>query len=276
LWWWWLIVVVDQAEAGLVNLSWLAPPTLSSVLDALAMAYVTMFIFHFRSLVVILELVAVGIVLVSAGIIMTRRVLGKIPLAYLIALVVCTAAAEIAISLMWRPIFYYRIIIWTVPFLYILAAFVINSLRSSRAVGVLLSGVAVIFILDMWAHYRKPVTEDFRTVVAEVYNSSREGDVIVTMHPWAYAGINYYLSKHRPRALAVVDRSTPLMRSIGHLPPAPVMHLPLGADRVWLIGGSVGDGDSELSADLASYRLVRRFDEHNMSAELYQNSVARP
>jgi len=103
-----------------------------------------------------------------------------------------------------------------------------------------------------------------------------DGDVIVTMHPWVYAGINYYLSKHPPRAIAVVDRSTPLMRSVAHLPPASVVHLPPAADRVWLIGGSVGDGDPELSADLASYRLVRRYDEHGVSAELYQDSVAGP
>jgi len=146
---------------------------------------------------------------------------------------------------------------------------VITSLRSPRAVGMLVSGIAAIFFIDMWAHYRTPVTEDFRTLVDDVYAASRDGDVIITMQPWVYSGINYYLSKHLPRAVAVVDRSNALMRSVAHLPPASVVHLPAPADRVWLIGGSVDDGDPELSEDLASYRLVRRYDEHWVSAELY-------
>src|SRR6516162_9300963 len=183
LWSWWLIVVVDQAEAGLVNLQWLAPPTLSFIRDSLANAHGIMFMFHFRSLINTLTLVSVGIVLISAGIILTRCGLGRIPLAYLLALVVCTPAAEIAISLMWRPIFYYRIIMWTVPFFYILAALVITSLRSSRAVGALVSGVIAIFVLDVWAHYRKPFADDYRTLVDEIYTASRDDDVIVTMHP---------------------------------------------------------------------------------------------
>jgi 4-amino-4-deoxy-L-arabinose transferase-like glycosyltransferase len=274
LWWWWLIVVVDQAEAGLINLQWLAPPTLSFIGNSLASAYGVMFILHFRSLIDIITLVAVGIALIAAGIMVTRCVLGKIPLAYLLALVVCTPAAEIAISLMWRPIFYYRVIMWTVPFFYILAALVITSLRSSRAVGVLVSGIAAIFILDMWAHYRKPVSEDYRTLVDDVYAASRDGDVIVTMHPWVHSGINYYLAQHLRRAVTVVDRSNSLMRSVSHLPPASVVHLPPSADRVWLIGGSVREGDPELSEDLASYRLVRRYDEHDVSAELYQRPRA--
>ena len=276
LWSWWLIVVVDQAEAGLVNLQWLAPPTLSFIRDSLANAHGIMFMFHFRSLINTLTLVSVGIVLISAGIILTRCGLGRIPLAYLLALVVCTPAAEIAISLMWRPIFYYRIIMWTVPFFYILAALVITSLRSSRAVGALVSGVIAIFVLDVWAHYRKPFADDYRTLVDEIYTASRDDDVIVTMHPWVYAGINYYLSKHLPRAVEVVDRSTPLMRSVAHLPPAAsVIHLPPAADRVWLIGGGVENGDPELSKDLASYRPVRGYDEHwGATAELYQRSRA--
>jgi 4-amino-4-deoxy-L-arabinose transferase-like glycosyltransferase len=274
LWWWWLIVVVDQSEAGLVNLQWLAPPTLSFIIYSLGSAYGTMFIFHFRSLINILTVVAVGIVLISAGIIVTRCVLGKIPLAYLLALVVCTPAAEIAISLTWRPIFYYRIIMWTVPLFYILVALVILSLPSLRAVGVLLSCVAAILTLDMWAYYRKPVREDYRTLVNEVYTASRDGDVIVTMHPWVSAGIKYYLSKHPLRALTVVDRSTTEMRAIAHLPAALVAPLRPPSHRVWLIGGSVEHGDPELSADLASYRLVRRYDEHEVSAELYQDLAA--
>ena len=274
LWSWWLIVVAHQAEAGLVNLQWVAPPTLSFVRDSLANAYGTMFTFHFRSLINIFTLLVVGIILISGVIIVARRVLGKIPLAYLLALVVCTPAAEIAISLMWQPIFYYRIIMWTVPFFYILAALVITSLRWSRAAGVLVSGVIAIFALDVWAHYRKPFAEDYRTLIDEVYTASRDGDVIVTMHPWVYTGINYYLSKQLPRAVVVVDRSTALMRSVAHLPPASVVHLPPAADRVWLIGGGVEDGDPGLRRDLASYRLVRRYDEHLVSAELFQHSRA--
>jgi uncharacterized membrane protein len=275
LWSWWLIVVVDQAEAGLVNLQWLAPPTLSFIRDSLANAYGTVFTLRFRYLINVFTLVAVGIVLISVGIMVTRDVLGNVSLAYLLALVVCTPAAEIAISLMWQPIFYYRILMWTVPFFYILAAAVITSLRSSRAAGVLVSGVIAIFALDVWAHYRKPFADDYRTLVNEVYYASRDGDVIVTMHPWIYAGINYYLSKHLPRAVVVVDRSTALMRSVAHLPPASVVHLPPAADRVWLIGGGVEGGDPELSKDLASYRLVRRYDEHWWAtAELYQRSRA--
>jgi uncharacterized membrane protein len=273
LWWWWLIVVADQAEAGLVNLSWLAPPTLSFVVDSLAIAYGTMFIWHFRSLINIFTLIAVGTVLISAGIIVTRRVLGRIPLAYLLALVVCTPAAEIAISLMWRPIFYYPIIMWTVPFFYLLAAFVITSIRSSRAVGALLSSIAVILILDTWGHYRKPWGEDYRTLVDKVYTASRDGDVIVTTHPWVYSAINYYLSKHPPRPLAVLDRSTTFMRSIAHLPPASAEPLlPPATHRVWLIGKNE---NPLVSAELAPYRLVRRYDEHDVSAELYQDSVGR-
>jgi hypothetical protein len=232
-----------------------------------------MFIWHFRSLTSVFTLVAVTVVLISAGLIMIRRRLGTIPFAYLLVLIVCTAAAEIAISVRWRPIFYYRVIIWTVPFFYILVAFVITSLRSSRAVAVLLSGVAIIFILDMWAHYRKPVDEDYRTLVAEVYNSSRDGDVIVTMQPWVAAGIKYYLAKHPPRALALVDRSTTEMRAIAHLPPASVEPLPPTTHRVWLIGRIVGDDDPDLRAHLAPYHFVRRYDEHGVSAELYQDSA---
>jgi len=273
LWSWWLIVVVDQAEAGLVNLQWLAPPTLSFIRDSLANAYGTMFTLHFRYLMNILTLVAVGTVLISAGIMVTRRASDRIPLAYLIALVVSIPAVEIAISLMWRPIFHYRFIMWTVPFFYILAALVITSLRSSRAIGILLSGIVVIFILDVWAHYRKPFAQDYRALVDEVYTVSRDGDVIVTMHPWVYAGVSYYLSKHLPRGVMVVDRSTTLMRSVAHLP-ASIVHLPLAADRVWLIGGGAEYGDPELTKDLASYRLVRQYDEHLVSAELYQHSRA--
>jgi 4-amino-4-deoxy-L-arabinose transferase-like glycosyltransferase len=275
LWSWWLIVVVDQAEAGLINLSWLAPPTLKFVGVSLATAYGTMFIFHFQSLTTIFTLVAVGIVLISGGIIVARRKSARITLVYLFALVVCTPAAEVVISLMWHPIFYYRVIMWTVPFFYVLAALVITSLRSSRAIGVLLSGVAVIFILQMWAHYRKPVSEDYRTLVDEIYTASRDGDVIVTGHPWVYAGINYYLSKHAPRALIVVDRSTTEMRSIARLPPPSIGHLPPAGDRVWFIGG-LADGDPELHAELSPYRLVQRYDEHGVSAELYVDTPARP
>ena len=276
LWSWWLIVVVHQAVAGLTNLSWLGPPTLSHIQDNLASAYGTQFIWHYRSVIDILILVVVGIVLISAGIVVTRLMSGRIPLAYLFALVVCVPAAEIAISLMWRPIFTQRIIIWTVPFFYILVALVITSLRSSRTIGVLLSGIAAIFILDLWAHYRKPVGEDYRTLVDEVYTASQDGDVIVTVHPMEYAGINYYLSKHSPRGLTVVDRSTAFMRSVSHFPPTSVVHLPPFADRVWLIRGGDNNGDPELSAELASYRLVRQYVEHNVSAELYQDTRARP
>jgi len=277
LWSWWLIVVVHQAEAGLISLSWLAPPTLSYVKYNLASAYGIQFIiWHFRSVIDIATLVVVGIVLISAGVIVTRRMSGRIPLAYLFALVVCTPAAEIAISLMWRPIFTDRIMMWTAPFFYILAALVITSLRSSRAIGILLSGIAAIFILDLWAHYRKPAATDYRTLIDEVYTALQDGDVIVTVHPWEYAGINYYLSKHSPRSLIVIDRSTALMRSVAHLPPALVVHLPPDIDRVWLIRGGNGHADSELSTELASYRLIRQYDEHNVSAELYQITRARP
>jgi hypothetical protein len=100
------------------------------------------------------------------------------------------------------------------------------------------SGVAAIFILDLWAHYRKPVAEDYRTLVDEVYTASRDGDVIITTHPWIYTAITYYLAKHSPRALVVVDRSTLEMRAVGHLPPAPVEPLPPATHRIWLIGGS--------------------------------------
>ena len=278
LWSWWFVVVVDQAEAGLINLSWLAPPTLGFIQDNLASAYGPRFIiFHFRSVIDFATLVAVGIVLISAGIVVTRRVSGKIPLAYLFALVVCTPAGEIAISLMWRPIFTQSIIMWTVAFFYILAALVITSLRSSRTIGILILGVAAIFVLDLWAHYRKPVGEDWRTLIEEIYIASRDGDVIVTGHPWIYAGINYYLSKHSPRALTVIDRSTAARRAWAwwaHLPTS-VTHLPPATDRVWLIGG-LRDKDPELSAELASYRLVRRYDEHMVSAELYQDTPVRP
>jgi hypothetical protein len=277
LWSWWLIVVVHQAEAGLINLSWLAPPTLSFVENNLASAYGIQFIiWHFRSIIDIATLVAVGIVLICAGIIVHRRVSDRISLAYLFALIVCTPAAEIAISLMWRPIFTYRIIMWTVPFFYILAALVITSLRSSRAIGVLLSGIAAVFILDLWAHYSKPAAEDYRTLIDEVYTDSQNGDVIVTVHPWENAGISYYLSKHPPHDLTLVDRSTTLMRSVAHLPPTSVVPLPPAADRVWLIRAGNGHGDPELSAELALYRLIRRYDAHNVSAELYQNMRTKP
>ena len=104
LWSWWLIVVIDQAEAGLINLQWLAPPTLSFVAHSLASAYGTMFSFPSRSST-IFKLVAIGIVLISAGIMVIRGGLGKIWVAYRLALVVGSPAAAIAISLMWRPIF---------------------------------------------------------------------------------------------------------------------------------------------------------------------------
>jgi 4-amino-4-deoxy-L-arabinose transferase-like glycosyltransferase len=276
LWSWWLIVVVHQAEAGLINLSWLAPPTLSDVRDILAHAYGTQFAYHFRSVIDIATLVAVGIVLISAGHIVKRRVSARIPLAYLLALVVCTPAAEIGISLMWRPIFEWPIIMWTVPFFYILVALVITSLRTSRTIGILLSGIAAIFILDIWAHYRHPFSADYRTLIHDVYPALQSGDVIVTFHPWENAGINYYLSKHPPRGLTVVDRSTTLMRSIAHLPPTSVVPLPSAADRVWLIMDEDGHGDPELSAELTSYRLVGRYVENWVSAELYQETRSRP
>jgi uncharacterized membrane protein len=276
LWSWWLIVVVHQAEAGLINLSWLAPPTLSYVRDILAHAYGTSFAYHFRSVIDIATLVAVGIVLISAVIIVKRGASARIPLAYLLALVVCIPAAEIGVSLMWRPIFEWPIIMWTVPFFYILAALVITSLRTSRTIGILLSAIAAIFILDIWAHYRHPFSADYRTLIHDVYPALQSGDVIVTFHPWENAGINYYLSKHPPRGLTVVDRSTTLMRSIAHLPPNSVVPLPSAADRVWLIRSENGHGDAQLSKELASYRLNRRYDEHEVSAELYQNTRTTP
>jgi 4-amino-4-deoxy-L-arabinose transferase-like glycosyltransferase len=276
LWSWWLIVVVHQAQGGLINLSWLAPPTLSFTRDTLAFAYGTQFGFHFRSMVKIATLAAVGIVLISAGVIVNRRASARIPLAYLIALVVCTPAAEIAISLMWRPIFEWPIVMWTVPFFYILAALIISSLRSSRTIGILLSGIAVIFIVDIWAHYRHPFRQDYRTLIDDVYPALQNGDVIVTVHPWENAAVKYYLSKHPPYRLTVVDRSTTLMRSVAHLPPASVIHLPPTADRVWLIRGGDQPGDSELSSELSSYRLVRRSIENDVSAELYQAPRLRP
>ena len=206
---------------------------------------------------------------------MSRLVSGRISLAYLFAIVVCVPALEIGISLAWRPIFMQRSILWTVPFFFLLAALAITSLRSSGLIRVILSGIAAVFILDMWAHYRKPVNEDFRTLVDEVHAASRDGDVIVTGQPWVYAGVSYYLSKHSPRALIVVDRSTPEMRRDGHLPPTSVQHLPPATDRIWFIGG-LRDADPELSAELAPYRLVRRYDEHGVSAELYQDTRVRP
>jgi mannosyltransferase len=190
LWSWWLIVVVHQAQAGLINLSWLAPPTLSFVRDTLAFAYGTQFAFHFRSVIKIVTLAAVGIVLISVGIIVIRRASARISLAYLIALVVCTPAAEIAISLMWRPIFEWPIIMWTVPFFYILAALIISSLRSLRTIGILLSGIAAIFILNIWSHYKHPFRQDYRTLIDHVYPALQNGDVIVTVHPWENAAIS--------------------------------------------------------------------------------------
>lgn len=274
-WSWWLIVVVHQAVAGLGMMAWLTPPTLWSVPYSLASAYGTMFIFRFLSVIVIFTLAAVGIVLMYTGTVMSRPVSGRIPLAYLFAIVVCVPALEIGISLAWRPIFMQRSILWTVPFFFILAALAITSLRSSGLIGVVLSGIAAVFILDMWVHYRKPLNEDFRTLVDEVHAASRDGDVIVTGQPWVYAGVNYYLSKHSPRAVIVVDRSTPEMRRDGHLPPTSVQHLPPATDRIWFIGG-LGDADPELSAELAPYRLVRRYDAHGVSAELYKDTRVRP
>ncbi|MBV8507818.1 MAG: glycosyltransferase family 39 protein [Alphaproteobacteria bacterium] len=276
LWSWWLIVVVHQAEAGLGQMAWLAPPTLRFVALELASAYGTMFIWHFGPAISILTLVAVGIVLTNTVMmILSRTVSSRIPLAYLFAVVVFVPAVEIGISLAWRPIFMQRTILWTVPFFFILAAIAIKSLCSTRAIPVLLSGVAAIFILDFWAHYRKPVHEDFRTLVDEVYAASRDGDVIVTGEPWVYSGVNYYLAKHSPRALIVVDRSTNEMRRDGHLPPISVQHLPPATDRIWFIDGP-GDADPELSAELAPYRLVRRYDEHGTSAVLYQDTRVSP
>jgi len=276
LWSWWLIVVVHQAEAGLINLSWLAPPTLTFVRDTLAFAYETQFAYHFQSVIKIATLAAVGIVLISTGIIVNRRASSRFPLAYLIALVVCTPAAEIAISLMWRPIFEWPIIMWTVPFLYILAGLVISSIRSLFLNGVLLPGVAAIFILDLSAYYRHSFREDYRTLIDEVYPALQNGDVIVTVHPWENAGIKYSLSKNPSLRLTVVDRSTTLMRSVAHLPPASVVPLPSTADRVWLIRGGDTQGDSELNSELTSYRLVRRSIENRVSAELYQRTRPRP
>jgi hypothetical protein len=177
--------------------------------------------------------------------------------------------------LMWRPIFEWPIIMWTVPFFYILVALVITSLRTSRTIGILLSGIAAIFILDIWSHYRHPFSADYRTLIDDVYPALQSGDVIVTFHPWENAGINYYLSKHLPRGLTVVDRSTTLMRSAAHLPPTSVVPLPSAADRVWLIDED-GRGDPELSAELTSYRLVLRYVENGVSAELYQETRSRP
>ena len=276
LWSWWLIVVIHQAQAGLINLSWLAPPTLSFARDSLAFAYGTQFAFHFRSVSKIATLAAVGIVLISAGIIVKRRPSASIPLAYIIALVVCTPAAEIAISWMWRPIFEWPIIMWTVPFLYILAALLITSLGSPHINGVLLPGIAAIFILNLYAYYRHPFRGDYRTLIEEAYPALQNDDVIVTVHPWENAGIKYYLSKHPPHRLTVIDRSTTLMRSVGHLPPASVVPLPSGADRVWIIRSGDERGDPELSAELTSYRLVRRFIANEVSAELYQETRPRP
>jgi uncharacterized membrane protein len=276
LWSWWLIVVVHQAEAGLINLSWLAPPTLSDVRNILAHAYGTQFAYRFRSVIDIATLVAVGIVLIFAGTIVKRRVSARIPLAYLLALVVCTPAAEIGISFMWQPIFEWPIIMWTVPFFYILVALVITSLRTLRTIGILLSGIAAIFISDIWAHYRHPFRQDYRTLIDDVYPALQNGDVIVTVHPWENAAIKYYLSKHPLHRLTVVDRSTTLMRSVAHLPPASVVPLPPTADRVWLIRGPDEHGDSELSSELTSYRLVRRSIENEVSAELYQATRSRP
>jgi len=276
LWSWWLIVVIHQAQAGLINLSWLAPPTLSFARDSLAFAYGTQFAFHFRSVSKIATLAAVGIVLISAGIIVKRRPSASIPLAYIIALVVCTPAAEIAISWMWRPIFEWPIIMWTVPFLYILAALLITSLRSQRINGLLLPGIAAIFILNLYAYYRHPFRGDYRTLIEEAYPALQNDDVIVTVHPWENAGIKYYLSKHPPHRLTVIDRSTTLMRSVGHLAPASVVPLPPRADRVWIIRSEDERGDPELSAELTSYRLVRRFIANEVSAELYQEHARDP
>jgi hypothetical protein len=132
-------------------------------------------------------------------------------------------------------------------------------------------------MLDLWAYYRKPAGEDYRTLIDEVYTASQDGDIIVTVHPWEYARINYYLWKHSPRGLTVVDRSTAFMRSVAHLPPTTsVVHLPPATDRVWLIRGGDENGDPELSAELASNRLIRRYVEYKVSAELYQNMHARP
>jgi uncharacterized membrane protein len=276
LWSSWLIVMIHQARAGLINLSWLAPPTLSFARDNLAFAYATQFAFHFRSVSKIATLTAVGIVLISAGIIVNRRASARIPLTYLIALVVCTPAAEIAISLIWRPIFEWPIIMWTVPFLYILAALVITSLRSPRVYGVVLPSVAAIFILNLYAYYRHPFRGDYRTLIEEVYPALQNGDVIVTVHPWENSGIKYYLSKYPAHGLTVIDRSTTLMRSVAHLPAASAVPLPPTADRIWLIRSEDEHGDSELSSDLTSYRLVRRVIENEVSAELYQETHPRP
>lgn len=276
-WWWWLIVVVQQAWAGLTNLSWAPPLTLNFVQDNLASAYGPQFIWHFRSIIHISTLVVVGIVIVSAGIIINHVKSGRIPLAYLLTLVVCIPAAEIAISLMWRPVFMQRTIVWIIPFYYILAALVITFFRSRWILGVVLSSIGAIFILDLYAHYRKPYNADYRALIDDVYTASRDGDVIVTVHPFEYTGVNYYLSKHSARALTVIDRPTEVDRLVAHLPAAPVAHLPPATDRVWLIfaKGEELTAESVTGAELASYRLVRRYDEKNVAAELYQTTRGR-
>src|SRR5215472_6709452 len=276
LWSWWLIVVIHQAQAGLINLSWLAPPTLSFARDSLAFAYGTQFAFHFRSVSKIATLAAVGIVLISAGIIVKRRPSASIPLAYIIALVVCTPAAEIAISWMWRPIFEWPINSAAKIYKKGTVHIIITSLRSQRINGLLLPGIAAIFILNLYAYYRHPFRGDYRTLIEEAYPALQNDDVIVTVHPWKNAGIKYYLSKHPPHRLTVIDRSTTLMRSVAHLPPASAVPLPPTADRVWLIRSGDEHGDSELSSDLTSYRLVRRVIENEVSAELYQETRPRP
>jgi len=250
--------------------------TLSFLQDNLAPAYGPQFIWHFRSIIQISTLVVVGIVIVSAGIIISHRKSGRIPLVYLLTLVVCIPAAEIAISLVWRPVFMQRTIVWIIPFYYILAALVITSFLSRWVIGVVLSGIVAIFISDLYAHYRKPYNTDYRALIDDIYTASQDGDVIVTVHPFEYTGVNYYLSKHSARALTVIDRPTEVDRLVAHLPAAPVAHLPV-TDRVWLIFGTGEElkAESVINSELASYRRVLRYDEKMVAAELYQTTRGR-
>src|SRR5207302_4237808 len=116
--------------------------------------------------------------------------------------------------------------------------------------------------------------DNYRSVVDRVYTAAQDGDVIVTTHPFEYAGVNYYLAKHSLRALTVID----IDLSAAYLPSASATRLPPGTDRFWLVLGKEGEfmAQSQMSAELASYRLIRRYEEGFVAAELYQATPERP
>jgi mannosyltransferase len=184
-WLWWLPVVIAQSAGALPEIGWLKPPDLGTALTVLGSVYGPNVYFLYALAVLLFVAVA------CVGLVKRPH---DLCIAYIAAAAIGLPLLEIAISLIGRPVFMERTIVWLGPYFAVLIARAFLDMRGRMAA----IGVAFLLVIELIGvrnFYQEEGHAPWRQTAQTMSRQLCDGDVIILEPYYVEPVFTYYFTR---------------------------------------------------------------------------------